>query len=158
MSFKSIKHTIWSARNIEKMQETSKRIDLFTSRRYNDFSCNTTKILDSILKRKSEPVRTDKIILPDRVLTEKQEVKDHIQSHFRTWTRQNPLDTNPDLIKQWEGVYHSIETIDPNIYQYLMEPIQLEELKSTINNTPKGKATRPLAIANGVLQHLPTPY
>ena len=83
-------------------------------------------MLDSILKCKSEPVRTDKIILSACVLTEKQEVKDHIWSHFRTWTRQNPPDTNLDLIKQWKGVYHPIETIDLNIYQYLMEPIQLE--------------------------------
>src|SRR5260364_201836 len=105
---------------------------------------------------KSSPVRTDKIILPDRVLTEKQEIKDHIRTHFKTWTRTNPPSTDPALIREWEDSYQLINSIHGRIYSTILDPISLEELESTIQFAPKGNTPGPLTITNEVLQHLPT--
>jgi len=151
---KQIKHTIWTARNLEKLQEQNKRINSYISRRYDDFKDNTSRMLDSILQRRSEPIKTDKIILPDRVITEKQEVKEHIRRHFKLWTKTNPPNINWQA--EWEEIYHPIKKINPTIYEPVSEPITMEELRQTISLTPKNKATGPLPISNEILQHLPT--
>jgi len=148
-----IKHTIWTARNLEKLQEQSNRIQHFVNRRYNDFKENTSRMIDSILKRRPDPVRTNKIILPDQVLTDRSEIKTHIRSHFMSWTRNNPPDSTHE--QEWEEAYLPIDKIDPVIYEPLTRPITITELQETIYKTPKDKATGPLAIANEILQHLP---
>jgi len=150
---KQIKHTIWTARNLEKLQEQSKKIDHFVNRRYNDFKENTSRMIDSILKRRPEPVRTNKIILPDQIITNKPEVQAHIRSHFMSWTRKNPPD--PAYGHGWDDVYLPLKNIDPTIYEPLTQSISFSELQKTIENAPKNKATGPLAISNEILQHLP---
>ena len=97
---KKIKQTIWAARNLEKQMEQNKRIESFVNKRYLDFSQNTSRMIDSILQKKTEAVRTDKIILPDQVITDKEEIKQHVRSHFRSWTRHNP--PQEDYKAEWE--------------------------------------------------------
>src|SRR5260363_242249 len=150
---KQLKHTIWTAQNLEKLQEQNKRINFFVNRRYDDFKDNTGRMLDSILQRRSEPIRTDKIILPDRIIIEKQEVKEHIRRHFKLWTKANPQDTSQQT--EWEEIYQPIAKIDPTIYKSTTEPITMNELQQTLSLTPKNKATGPLPISNEILQHLP---
>ncbi|CAG8770312.1 10959_t:CDS:1, partial [Gigaspora rosea] len=55
---------------------------------------HTCRMLDSILQRKAEPVQTDKVILPNKILLEKNEVLQHIKSYSKTWTKLNPTDTS----------------------------------------------------------------
>src|SRR5260364_61324 len=153
-NLKQIKHTIWTARNLEKFQEQNKRINSYINRRYDDFKDNTSRMLDSILQRRSEPIKTDKSILSDQVITEKQEVKEHIRRHFKLWTKTNPPNTNWQA--EWEEIYHPIKKINPTIYEPVSEPITMEELQQTISLTPKNKANGPLPISNEILQHLPT--
>ena len=69
--------------------EQNKRIESFVNEHYLEFSQNTSCMIDSILQKKTEAVRTDKIILPDQVITDKEEIKQHVQSHFSLWTRHN---------------------------------------------------------------------
>src|SRR5260363_256714 len=150
---KQLKHTIWTARNLEKLQEQNKCINFFVNRRYDDFKDNTGRMLDSILQRRSEPIRTNKIILPDHIIIEKQKVKEHIRRHFKLWTKANPQDTSQQT--EWEEIYQPIAKIDPTIYKSTTEPIMMNELQQTLSLTPKNKATGPLPISNEILQHLP---
>ena len=150
---KQIKQTIWTARNLEKQMEQNKRIDSFVNKRYADFSQNTSRMIDSILQKRTEVVRTDKIILPDQIITDRNEIKQHIRSHFSLWTKHNP--PLEDLKAEWEETYSPIKKIDPTIYDLLSQAITLEELTDTISNAPRAKATGPNLIANEILQHLP---
>src|SRR5260363_78156 len=110
-------------------------------------------MIDSILKRRPEPVRTNKIILPDQIITDKPEVQAHIHFHFMSWTRKNPPD--PNYAHEWDEVYLLLKKIDPTIFKPLTQPISFTELQETINKASKNKATGPLAISNEILQHLP---
>lgn len=110
-------------------------------------------MIDSILKRRPEPVQTNKIILSDQIITDKPEVQAHIRSHFMSWTRKNPPD--PNYAHEWDEAYLPLKKIDPTIFKPLTQPISLTELQETINKAPKNKATGPLAIVNEILQHLP---
>src|ERR1043165_9612670 len=80
---KHYKHIIWQARNFEKKQEQSERIKFYTNRRYTDFKDNTSRMLDSILKRRVEPVNFEKIILPDKIITDKHEIKETTHLYFK---------------------------------------------------------------------------
>lgn len=74
---------------------------------------NTSQIIDSILRRKTDSVRTNKIVLPDCILTDKTEIINHIKSHFTSWRRRNPH--NPPYEKEWAEIYKPLATIDKNI-------------------------------------------
>jgi len=152
-TLKGKKNTIWTSRNYEKQQEVIDKINFYINRRYEDFRDRTCRMLDSILQRKAEPVRTDKVILPDKILLDKEEILQHIRSHSKTWTKCNP--TNTTLENEWEEEYLPLKNILPSIYSNLTHDITLQELKETIENSPNNKAPGPLAIPNEVIKHLP---
>ena len=102
-TLKGHKNTIWTSQNYEKQQEVINKINFYINRRYEDFRDHTCRMLDSILQRKAEPVRTDKVILPNKILLEKNEILQHIRSHSKTWTKLNPTDTS--LGNEWENEY-----------------------------------------------------
>ena len=110
-------------------------------------------MLDSILKRRAEPVSFEKIILPDKIITDKKEIKEATQLHHKNWTKHNP--SSSEEWKNWESTYLPLKNIQNSIYKDLLSPITITELEQTIKTAPKGKATGPLGIANEVLQHLP---
>jgi hypothetical protein len=111
-------------------------------------------MLDSILKRRAEPVNFEKIIFPNKILTDKNEIKEATRLHFKNWTKENP--PNNTNWKKWKSTYNPLDNIKSNIYNNLLFLISISELEQTIKEAPKRKATGPLGIANKVLQHLPS--
>ncbi|KAF0559382.1 hypothetical protein F8M41_006136 [Gigaspora margarita] len=110
-------------------------------------------MLDSILQRKTDPVCTYKIILSDKILSERKDILEHIRRHSKIWTKHNPSDTSYKA--EWKEDYLLLKCVDPSIYNNATEEITIEELTDTISKSPKDKATGPFAIPNEVLQHLP---
>src|SRR5260363_190209 len=111
-------------------------------------------MLDSILKRHKDPIKMEKVILPDRVITDKAEIKEHFRLHFKHWMRRNP--PNEEFQNNtWTDAYKPLDKINPNIYTNVLEPISMEEMINTINIASKKKATGPSGISNEILQHLP---
>ncbi|CAG8802984.1 20224_t:CDS:1, partial [Gigaspora rosea] len=53
-NIKELKTTIWKSRNWEKNAQQAERIKFYTNRRYNDFKDNTSRMIDSILKRNND--------------------------------------------------------------------------------------------------------
>ena len=56
------KRTIWVARNHESKQQLNERINFYTTRRYQDFTDNTSRMLDSILNRRNDPYAVQKYV------------------------------------------------------------------------------------------------
>ena len=135
------------------MQEQNDKINYYVNCRYNDFKDNTSRMLDSILKHRSDLVRTDRIILTNQIITDKHEVLEHVRTHFENWTKANP--PNEEVEDDWKEAYLPLANIDPSIYESLTHAISLDEIQSTIDNAPKNKATGPSSIPNEVLLHLP---
>ncbi|CAG8792034.1 21739_t:CDS:1, partial [Gigaspora rosea] len=62
---KEIKSTIWKSRNAEVNLQQSEKIKFYTNRRYNDFKDNTSRMINSILKKGKDHISFDKIVTPD---------------------------------------------------------------------------------------------
>src|SRR5260364_2490 len=96
----------------------------------------------------------EKVILPDIVITDKAEIKEHFRLHFKHWKHRNPR--NEEFQNNtWIDAYKPLDRINPNIYTNVLEPISMEEMINTINTAPKKKAIEPSGISNEILQHLP---
>ena len=151
---KDLKTIIWKSRNTEKNIEQSERIKYYVNRRYTDFKDNTSRMINSILHQQKDRISFEKIISPDSVITEPQQIKEATRAHFQNWTKSNPTDNS--LWEEWKGYYAPNKKINSSTYQPLIQQITLEELNLTIKEAPKYKATGPLMISNEMLQHLPS--
>ena len=55
---------------------------------------NTSKIINSILKREKANISYDKLISSDKIITDPKEIKQATKDHFNNWTKSNPTNTN----------------------------------------------------------------
>ncbi|CAG8807874.1 2083_t:CDS:2, partial [Gigaspora rosea] len=140
-NIKKLKTTIWTSRNWEKNAQQSEHIKFYTNRRYNDFRDNTSRMLDSILKRNNDHISFEKIVLPDNVITNQKEIKEVIRNHYSKWSKETL--PNPDYQEEWKSYYTPLEKIDNRIYDRLMTPFELDDLINTINEAPTHKAPGP---------------
>ena len=69
-------------------------------------------MIDSILRRHTDPVTFHNISTNDTLITESQEIKEAIRTHFKNWTKSNPY--NQDLWAQWENEYIPRKEIQSN--------------------------------------------
>ena len=83
---------IYKARQAENNTSHREKIEKHIQNRYNKFSTNTTQIINSILKRHTQPVIIDNIKLADGILTSPTHIKQHVKEHFRNWTWQISID------------------------------------------------------------------
>ena len=88
------KDELQRVQNLELNLEQTKRINFFVNKRYDDFQNNTSKMLDSILKRKKEKVDFQKIIISEEIITEPRNIKEYIIRYFATWTKHNLPNNN----------------------------------------------------------------
>src|SRR5207253_9885739 len=56
--------------------------------------------------------------------------------------------------QQWKTEYETKENINSSWYKDILELVKIEELKQTISQAPKQKATGPTLISNEMLSHL----
>ena len=85
---------IYQARKIENNMAHKQKIKNNIIKRHNNFATNTTKMINSILQRQTDPVVLNNIIHSDKVITEPQEIKKEIKKHFEEWTKSNPMNNN----------------------------------------------------------------
>ena len=94
---KEIKTIIWNARNTENNNEQNDRIKYYTERRYNDMKENTTRMINSILNRRTDRVNWENIRTSNEVLVKEKDIKEATKQHYQNWTKRNP--TN---MEYWE--------------------------------------------------------
>ena len=109
-------------------------------------------MINSILNRHSEVVDLSRIISTDSVITDKNNIKLKVKNHFKNWTKLNPASSS--LWQQWKTEYEPKENINSSWYKDILELVNLEELKQTISQAPKQKATGPTLISNEMLSYL----
>ncbi|CAG8854007.1 44220_t:CDS:1, partial [Gigaspora margarita] len=64
-------------RNHELKQQLNEKIEFYTTRCYQNFTDNISRMLNSILGRRSDSLCANKICLEDKLLTEEDEIKQH---------------------------------------------------------------------------------
>src|ERR1043165_5818387 len=87
---KEHRKTLYHTRESENKQALSQHITQQVEKRYNNFTSNTTTMINSILNRHIDTVLFDNIKLPNSVITKLQEIRQHIKDHFTNWTKYNP--------------------------------------------------------------------
>ncbi|CAG8494029.1 12758_t:CDS:1 [Gigaspora rosea] len=89
--------TLWHARNIENNSEQKDKIYFYINRRYFNFTTNTILIIDSILRRHTDPVHLHNIKKAEETITEPAEIKHEIAQHYEHWTQEN---TSNELLQK----------------------------------------------------------
>ncbi|CAG8643602.1 17789_t:CDS:1 [Gigaspora margarita] len=87
---KEIKIIFWTACNIENNKKQNNRIKFYTVQRYNNMKENTTRMINSILNRRTDYINCDKICTLDNVIVEESKIKTATKQHFQNWTHKNP--------------------------------------------------------------------
>ena len=149
---KEIHKVLYTARQIENNTAHRERIQQHIQNRYDNFSTNITKMIDSVLHRHTDHVHFDNIKTENELITNPVQIQLKINTHFENWTKSNPY--NQDLWAQWENEYIPRKEIQSNWYDTLQEDITLTELKECIKSAPTHKATGPQHISNKKLKHL----
>ena len=103
--------TLYYTRESENKQALSQHITQQVEKRYNNFTSNTTTMINSILNRHTDTVVFDNIKLSNSIITKPQEIRQHIKDHFTNWTKHNPY--NPALWEQWKNEYNPKTNILP---------------------------------------------
>ncbi|CAG8535986.1 3263_t:CDS:1, partial [Gigaspora margarita] len=80
---KEIKIIFWTACNIENNKEQNDRIKFYTVQRYNDMKENTTRMINSILNRRTDYINWKKICILDDVIVEESEIKTATRQYFQ---------------------------------------------------------------------------
>ncbi|RIB23069.1 hypothetical protein C2G38_2172334 [Gigaspora rosea] len=148
---KETKKMFWTARNIENNNEQNARIKYYTERRYNDMKENTTRMINSILNKRTDKVNWEKICTLEDVIVEEDKIKTAAKQHFQTWTGKNP--TNMEHWEEWSK-YYEAKDIPKGIYDDLIKDIDDEELNQTITKSPNQKATGPTNTSNEMLKNI----
>jgi hypothetical protein len=109
--------------------------------------------INSILDRYQPPVHFSNIKLPNQLITDPTQIKQHIQAHFFNWTAHKPI--NQLLFDNfWNQYYLPLSHINPDWYTPLTQPITLEETLFTISQLPNNKACGPTGISYEIIKHL----
>lgn len=107
-------------------------------------------MINSILDRHHEPVIFHNIRTPTELIHQPTQIKQQIQSHYENWTKYNP--PNHTEWPKWQLEYQPKQHILRSWYHDLEKPITIEELTTTINNSPNSKAPGPNNISNEMLK------
>jgi hypothetical protein len=143
---------IYQARKIENNLAHKQKIKNNIIKWHNNFMTNTTKMINSILQRYTDPVIFNNITHSDKNTADPKEIKKEIKKHFEEWTKNNP--TNDSYWSEWQEQYRSYTRVNKHWYNTLSNPITLQELQTNLQESPNGKATRPQQISNEMLKHL----
>jgi hypothetical protein len=90
--------TLYHTCEAENKQALSQHITQQVQKHHDNFTSNTTVMINSILNRHTDPVIFDNIKLSDSIITKPQDIRQYIKDHFTNWTKHNPY--NQVLWKQ----------------------------------------------------------
>ncbi|CAG8667564.1 13694_t:CDS:1, partial [Gigaspora rosea] len=103
----SVKKTLYYKRQMEKLKTKRDRVNYYIDRRYNNFAEDTTKMINSVLNRRTEAVDYQQIKMQTGIITKPEEILETTRKHFLCWTKYNPIDENS--WKAWENYYKPIK-------------------------------------------------
>ena len=86
---KDYRKTLYHTRETENKLALSQHIAQQVQKRHDNFTSNTTVMINSILNRHTDPVIFDNIKLSDSIITKPQDIRQHIKDHFTNWTKHN---------------------------------------------------------------------
>ncbi|CAB4409636.1 unnamed protein product [Rhizophagus irregularis] len=113
---------------------------------------NQLPVPDSLYSKKRSIV-LDRILVTDipgspQFLIASDDIHAAAIKHFQNIVgpSRSPFKSLNELPDRWKNRYTPISTIDPQIYQLVMAPIDTSELRAVINNSPSQKAPGPSSI------------
>ncbi|RIB10956.1 hypothetical protein C2G38_2204734 [Gigaspora rosea] len=136
------------------MKERKKKVDRSTNKRYGDFVTSTRQMINSVLTRRVDKVEFYNIVKFNEVITSKRGIKEEVRTHYKSWTRYNPLNTL--LWESWKKEYKPMQNISEKWYSSLIEEFHIAEVDAIIKESPLKKATGPSQILNEMLKHIGT--
>ncbi|CAG8834595.1 9417_t:CDS:2 [Gigaspora margarita] len=132
---------IYKARKLENNLAYKQKIESYIEKRYNNFTNNTKKMINSILQRHKALVIINSIAYENYMITDPKEIKQ---------TKYNPK--NEEAWANWKKVYKSKEVISSSWYEELEKQITIKELEETIKEALTKKATGPQTILNKMIK------
>jgi hypothetical protein len=110
---KSAWKALYNARNLENNQHLRKHINSAIEKRCERLLTQPTKMINSILNRHNDPVHFHNIKTDTDIISDPNEIKQHISDHFNKWTAQHPYD-EAIYNQYWQEEYTPISSINPN--------------------------------------------
>ena len=83
-TLKELQKTIYSARKLENNIAHNDKIKQHITQRQNNFNTDTSKMINSILQRRSDPVIIHNITTMDDVITNPCRIREEVRSHYKT--------------------------------------------------------------------------
>ncbi|CAG8805259.1 20113_t:CDS:1, partial [Gigaspora margarita] len=89
---KQVQQTLYKTSTLENQKDKRDIINRYINKRYNNFSDNITRIIDSMLGRHTEAVTYNNIRTPLGTNTKTEDIKEATRLYFHSWTKLNPID------------------------------------------------------------------
>src|SRR5260363_97738 len=109
-------------------------------------------MINSILNRHRNPVRFDNFRTDTEVITDPDDIKMHIQTHFDRWTAPRNLDTNI-FNTLWTEECTPKPYINSEWYSDILQPFSIEEILNTLIQLSNNKACGPSGISYEMIKH-----
>ena len=137
-------------------KETQDRIKKLVEKRCTDYKENLGIMISSLIEKNKKKIIIDRLIINEnherKLIIEDDEILSRTNLHFQTIANsKNEIKVIPE---EWEDAYDEQPHINKDIYDELMDPIEIEELNHVINNISLNKATGPSKISNEMIKHL----
>src|SRR5579859_8002597 len=113
-------------------------------------------MINLLIEKNKHKITIDKLIINEnnnqRLIIDEDEILSQTNLHFQMVA--NVINKEKEIPEEWTHAYEEQSHIDNNIYNNLMCPINLEELKNVIHNLASNKATGSSKISNEIIKHL----
>ncbi|KAF0383397.1 RNA-directed DNA polymerase from mobile element jockey-like [Gigaspora margarita] len=152
MELKQVQQSLYKARTLENQKDKRNIINEYINKRYENFSDNTTRMIDSVLGRHMDIVNYDNIRTPSGIVTKAEDIQEATRHYFCRWTKLNPL--NQEKWKEWKQEYEPLKDINAESVISLTKLITIAKVSTTIANSPLNKTTGPSMISNKMLKRL----
>ncbi|CAB4440208.1 unnamed protein product [Rhizophagus irregularis] len=111
------------------------------------------KFIRSSLNREKRSIVLDRVLVTDipgspQLLIAPDDIHAAAIKHFQNIVgpSRSPFKSLNELPERWKNRYAPLSEINPDIYQLVMVPIDISELRAVINNSPSQKAPGPSSI------------
>src|SRR5581483_873771 len=133
-----------------------KQIKAFVQQRCEDFYDDKKHMIDSFLERTKRTIVIDRVLHTDQqgvqsLVTDPNEIKRLTIDHFQTCA--GGIHSPKAIPPRWEQQYRPRDTINPSVYNSLMNPMTNDEWAMIISALPLGKAAGPSGISNEMIKH-----
>ncbi|KAF0510188.1 hypothetical protein F8M41_018446 [Gigaspora margarita] len=110
MELKQVQQTLYKAWILENQKDKRNIINGYINKKYDNFSDNTTRMIDSVLGRHTDAVTYNNIRTPFGIVTKADDIQEATRCHFCNWTKPNSI--NQEKWKEWEQEYELLKDIN----------------------------------------------